>query len=93
MKSNPEYLSLGMLAIVHCGRLLKILFMPGSNHMRIENYLQANDIRKEICIHICIYMCMCTRDCYLHQMNISILSANSKYFCCVEIRRDVVATG
>lgn len=60
MKSNPEYL--GMLAIVHCDRLLKILFMPGRGHMRIENYLQANDIRKEICIHICIYICACVQE-------------------------------
>lgn len=50
-----------MLAIAHCDRLLKIYFMPSSAHMPIENYLQANDIRKEIYIHVYafIYVCVC----------------------------------
>lgn len=94
LKSNSEYLSVGVLAIAHCDRLLKIYFMPPSAHMRIENYLQANDVRNEICIHIhaYIYICVCIKDCCLHQLNTSILSSNSTYFCHIEIRRDAVAT-
>lgn len=85
LKSNPEYLSLGVLATVHCDRPVKICFMPCSGHVCIENWLQAAGIRKEIYmqIHLCV--------CWLHQMSISILSPNSGHFCHIGFRGDVAA--
>lgn len=67
--------------------------MACSGYMHVENQLQANDMRKDIHTHTYARVGVHESPWYLHQLNISILLANSKYFCYIEIRRDVVVMG
>lgn len=54
--------------------------------MHDENHLQANDVRKDTHMYVHVHESLW----YLHQMNISILLANLKYFCSIKIRRDMM---
>lgn len=46
MKSDPEYLSVGMLAVVHCDRLLQIVQWRVVVTCKLKTTGKVNDTRK-----------------------------------------------